>query len=83
MKNRFARGHSMPMNRYVWSNLLTILWPKDGDVFSVVMCEDHLKKRPHWHKSDRNDRVFDVRLFPGGETFECERCIVSPRRSPS
>jgi hypothetical protein len=62
------------MNKYVISSLEAVLRPVDEDDGSIVKCEDHMKVFREMVGTE-DDLVFDVRLFPGGETFECADCV--------
>ena len=62
------------MNKYVLSNVNDTLYQPPGqDNGSIVVCLDHLAKIRKM-LPDETDRVFDARLFPGGEEFPCESC---------
>lgn len=61
------------MNKYVVSTLDNVLRPVGENDGSMVMCEDHMKGFLDTVGAE-DDRIFDVRLFPDGESFECEHC---------
>jgi hypothetical protein len=63
------------MNKYVLSSVDDTLNPMPGqDDGSVVLCLDHLHDLQKKIPGSSSDRVFDTRLFPGGEEFLCESC---------
>jgi|SRR5450631_809284 len=71
------------MSKHVLSSLRRTLGPSGddgreviapgGDDGSEVICDEHLRKLRFL--TDAKDRIFDARLFPGGDSFECERCL--------
>ncbi len=63
------------MSKYVVSSLEDTLRPTAGDDGSIVLCEKHLAKFRRTFPEEGDNRTYDVRLFPGGEAFECENCV--------
>jgi hypothetical protein len=63
------------MNKYVLSSVDDTLNAMPGhDDGSVVLCLDHLHDLRKKIPGSGSDRVFDARLFPGGDEFLCESC---------
>jgi hypothetical protein len=62
------------MDKFVVSNVDDTLGKHTGDDGSIVLCAEHLAKFRKIIPDGEGDRVFNVKLFPGGEALQCEEC---------